>query len=57
MKEAWAEWLETLNEPLCSRTHIREHFLTPRDLGEARTAGEKSPENADPIKAMVISPE
>ena len=31
------------------------HFLTRRGPGEARTAGEKGPENADPINAMVIS--
>ena len=39
-----------------SRIAIREHFPTTRGLGEARTVGEKGPENAGPINAMVISP-
>ena len=35
---------------------IREHFQTTRGLAAARIAGERSPENAGQINAVVISP-
>ena len=50
MKEAWAEWLETLNEPLCSRSRSPSGTLSPSIGPERRQIARAALQTCSPLE-------